>query len=410
MTIWLLVFVVLSATAAMGYFQGAIRVAISFFGLLLGLLVAMPLAGLVKPLLPLASIRNPVAISFVAPIIIVMLVLIAFKSASIFVHRKIEAYYKYKTVDTRRLLWEKLNQRLGLCLGMIHGAVYVFVLAMMIYTLGYFTVQSASAGTNPATWNILNKLTEDLRDTGLAKAVAPLSPAPDSWYDGADIVTDIFNNPLIQNRLSKYPLFLPLTDKPQFQGVAKDTAFQEFWQKQPGMAEFLGHERIYAFVTNETFLTEMTNLLGSDFRDLKAFLQTGKSEKFDKEAILGRWQFDVEPALARLRKNRPGMSVLEVKRLRLLLDNAVSRSKLTATLDKRIVLNAPSLNYLSLNPSNTPPVKKLSGTWDSMIEGSRYRLNLSEGGRKESVEAAIQSETLIFQTSDGSAFAFEREP
>ena len=58
--------------------------------------------------------------------------------------------------------------------------------------------------------------------------------------DGADIVTDIFNNPLIQSRLSKYPLFLPLTDKPQYQGVAKDTAFQEFWQKQPGMTTVQG--------------------------------------------------------------------------------------------------------------------------------------------------------------------------
>jgi hypothetical protein len=373
-------------------------------------MLAMPMAGLVQPLLPLVSIRHPVAIHVIAPIVIILLVLIAFKAASIFVHRKIEAFYKYKVVDSRRLLWEKLNQRLGICVGLMNGAVYVVLLGMLIYTLGYFTVQSASAGTNPTSWNILNKLTEDMRDTGFTKAVAPLSPAPESWYDGADIVTDIYNNPLIQSRLSKYPLFLPLSEKPQFQGIAKDTAFQEFWQKQPSMSEFLAHERINSFVTNDAFLAEMTGLLENDFRDLKSYLQTGKSEKFDKEAILGRWQFDVEAALARLRKNKPGLSVLEVKRLRLLLENSMSRSKMTATLDKKIMLSAPSINYLSLNPSNTPTVRKITGTWESVIEGSRYRLNLSESGRKETVEAVIQSDTLAFQTSDGSGFAFEKEP
>jgi len=260
------------------------------------------------------------------------------------------------------------------------------------------------------TWTILNTITEDLRDTGLAKAVAPLSPAPESWYDGADIVTDIYNNPLIQSRLSKYPLFLPLSEKPQFQSIAKDTAFQEFWQKQPGMAEFLSHERIYSFVTNEAFVSEMTGLLEHDLHDLKAYLQTGKSEKFDKEGILGRWQFDAEAALGRLRKNKPGMSVLEVKRARLLLEGALSRSKMTATLDKKIMLHTPSINYLSLNPSNPPPAKRISGTWDSVIEGSRYRLHLSEGGRKETMDAAIQAEILTFQSSDGSVFAFEKEP
>lgn len=410
MTIWLLAVVVLGATAALGYFQGAIRVVISFLGLLLGALLAMPLAGLVKPLLPLVTIRHPVVISFVAPIVIVMIFLIAFKSGSMFVHRKIEAHYKYREVDSRRMLWEKLNQRLGLCLGLLNGVVYVYLLAMLTYTLGYFTVQTASAGENPATWNILNKLTEDLRDTGLAKAVAPLSPAPESWYDGADIVTDIYNNPLMQNRLSKYPLFLPQSEQPLFQGLAKDTAFQEFWQKQPSMSEFLGHERIHGLVTNEAFFAEMTSLLENDFHDLKAYLQTGKSEKFDKEAILGRWRFDLEPALAKLRKSNPGLSVLEVKRLRLLVDAALSRSKMTATLDNKLLLNAPSIHYLGLSPSNLPPARKITGTWDAVIEGSRYRLSLSEGGRKETVDAVIQSDTLSFQTSDGSAFAFEKEP
>ena len=83
---------------------------------------------------------------------------------------------------------------------------------------------------------------------------------------------------------------------------------------------------------------------------------------------------------------------------------------MTATLDNKLLLNAPSIHYLGLSPSNLPPARKITGTWDAVIEGSRYRLSLSEGGRKETVDAVIQSDTLSFQTSDGSAFAFEKEP
>ncbi len=410
MTIWLCVVLLLAATAAAGFFQGMVRGALSLFGLLLGLLLAMPMSGLVAPVLPVVSVRHPVAVSFVAPIVIVMLWLIVFKIVGMIVHKQIEKHFEQKVEEARRHLWENLNRRVGLCLGLVTGSVYVFVLSMLAYTLGYFTVQSASAGVNPAAWNILNKITEDLRDTGFAKVVAPLSPAPETWYDGADIINDIYNNPLIQNRLSKYPLFLPLSQKPEFQALSRDTAFQEFWQKQPSLSEFIHHERINTFVTNEAFLAEMTGLLENDFKDLKAYLQTGKSEKFDREAILGRWQFDVEAALGRLRKNKPDMTVLDVKRRRLLLDRGFARATLTATLDKKLVLSVPSLNYLSLNPSNPPPAKRITGTWDSVIEGTRYRLSLSEGGQRENADAVIQADAMIFQTSDGSAFAFEKEP
>ena len=48
---WLLALVLLASLAGIGYRQGAIRVAFSFVGILMGALLAGPLGKLVKPLL-----------------------------------------------------------------------------------------------------------------------------------------------------------------------------------------------------------------------------------------------------------------------------------------------------------------------------------------------------------------------
>src|SRR4051812_33269385 len=124
MVLWIFALCLMALTALIGYYQGAIRVAFSLVGLLIGALLAMPLAGLVKPILSIVGVSHPVLISFVAPALVFLIILIAFKSVALAVHKKVDAYYKYKATDTQRSLFARLNQNVGIPLGLANATVY----------------------------------------------------------------------------------------------------------------------------------------------------------------------------------------------------------------------------------------------------------------------------------------------
>ena len=58
-------------------------------------------------------------------------------------HQKVDVHYKYKGGDLRLMLWERLNRRLGLCLGLVNGTLYLILIAFVIYAVSYWTVQVA---------------------------------------------------------------------------------------------------------------------------------------------------------------------------------------------------------------------------------------------------------------------------
>src|SRR5271157_5458382 len=124
MTIWLLGLVLLASLAGLGYRQGVVRVAFSLLGIVLGALLAWPLGGLVKPLLTGVGFKNPVLIWVLGPFVVFVVFSAIFKAAALPVHQKVEVYFKYQAGDLRLALWNRLRQRLGLCLGLCNGAAY----------------------------------------------------------------------------------------------------------------------------------------------------------------------------------------------------------------------------------------------------------------------------------------------
>src|SRR5947207_12022931 len=85
MILWIFAVCLMAVLGLIGYYQGAIRVAFSLVGLLLGALLAMPLAGLLKPVLPIVGLSHPILLSFVAPAVVYVLLLVIFKSAALVV-------------------------------------------------------------------------------------------------------------------------------------------------------------------------------------------------------------------------------------------------------------------------------------------------------------------------------------
>src|SRR5438105_1128912 len=222
MTTWLLAFLLLASLAGLGFRQGAVRVAFSLVGILLGVLLAVPLGKLVKPLLAAVGLKNPTLLWLLCPFLVFLLISIAFKIGALAMHQKVDVHYKYHAGELRLALWERLNRRLGLCLGLVNGAAYFIIISWIIYSFSYWTVQMATSDSDPAPVRILNRMGHDLHATGAAKvarAVDHLSPA---YYDAADIAGLIYNNPLIEARLSRYPGILGLAERPEFQDLAND--------------------------------------------------------------------------------------------------------------------------------------------------------------------------------------------
>ena len=143
MTIWILALVLLGCLAGIGYQQGAIRVAVSFIGIIVAALLAGPLAKLVKPAIVSVGVVNPVLLWLLPPFVVFLIVLSLFKVLGLVAHRKVDVFYKYKAGDLRLALWERLIARCGLCLGLLNGLAYLVLISAVIYPLSYWTVQLA---------------------------------------------------------------------------------------------------------------------------------------------------------------------------------------------------------------------------------------------------------------------------
>jgi len=376
MFIWMIAVALLAGACVVGFYQGAIRGAFSFLGLLAATLVAMPLSVVTKPIFKIFGMEHPVLLDLFAPILAFVLVLILFKVGGFALHRKLSTFYRYHDSDTRRMLFERLNERLGICMGVPNATIYVLLICLVINVIGYFTIQIGTSEKDSWLLRTVNVLARQVEATGMNKAVAFLNPAPKAYYDGIDILGLIYRNPLLQKRLSTYPPFLPFSERSSFQNIAKDVKFQEFWQRQPPIAEFVADEHIQPMIRDLELYQELTGLVGKQLPDLETYLMTGTSPKYESETILGRWRFDSRASLARTRRLKP-MGSAEIRYIRKLMAATMSDAMLTAYVDGSVVLKAPT--------------GKLNGTWKSTATG-KYRIKTTQG----EIEATIESNRLQF--------------
>ncbi len=394
MILWLIALVMLTSVGIVGFYQGALRAGFSFVGLLIAALLASPIGSLLAAVVPIFGLKNPVAIAFISPAIAFLLILTAFKLGALAVHKKAEAYYKYKASDTQRMLFERMNARVGIAVGMANGLVYFYVICTLIYALGYLTVQVASADQDGWSPRLVNRLSSDMVSTGMTKAVAPFMPRSELYFDGADVVADIFHTPLLQRRLANYPPFLLVGENEEFKGLS-DTAFQGEWLKGAlTFGSFVNHERIQPLVENHDVVTNVLGMLGGDFKDLKVYLETGKSPKYDDEKVLGHWEFDFKASMNATRRKKVNMGSADVTKLRRTLSSIFLKSTITATVDHKAVLKIPTAGNKAVN----------KGTWKN-VDG-KYILTIKQGDQNMELEAQVDGKTILF-TKDGLVLIYE---
>lgn len=397
MLIWIIALFLFIALGVMGYYVGALRGAFTFAGLLVAALLAIPLGGVFNWVVGIFGLEHPVPLAFIGPVGAWVVILICFKAGGMAVHKQVDTYYKYKASDTVRLLFERMNARVGIAVGLLNGFVYLVVVAALIYVFGYFAIQVRTSERDSFAIRTLARLAQDMKETQIDQAVAAFIPKADLYYTSTDVLALIFKNHLLQNRLATYPPFLPLSERGDYKQIAARTEFQDFWIKGPTIQEFRSHDAIRQLVESKEQYENTMALLGGDPTDLKEYLETGKSKKYDDEAILGRWDFDGPASFALMRKRKPNMTLQEQRRVRAVLATVFRDSQLVAQVDKKLIFKLPA----------APTTKSLSGEWETSPSGG-YTLSLTQDGNDVKVDVLVEGRRMTF-TKDGYALVYDKQ-
>jgi hypothetical protein len=407
MMFWLLAVVLLASLAGIGFRQGAIRVAFSLVGILLGALLAGPLGKLVKPLLVAVGVKNPTLAWVLAPLVAFLVISTIFKVAAFMVHQKVDVYFKYHSGDLRLALWERLSHRLGLCLGLVNGALYVILISFVIYAFSYWTFQLATDDKDPKMVRLLNRLGQDLQSSGFARVARAIDPMSQVWYDSADLAGLIYNNSLLEARLARYPAFLGLGERQEFQDIATDAQFTELRQRRMPIMELLEYPKTQAILQNADLLKSIWATVVPDLKDLRIFLETGKSAKYDPERILGRWTFNARVAVGLLRKAKPNITSKEMLRWKNWMEAAFAKTSFLAMTDHQAILkNLPQVRLPTATAAPAGGPETLKGQWKG--GDGKYLLNLSSGVKDEQLAAMVDGDRLTI-TGEGMGLVFDRE-
>ena len=404
MTIWILALVLLASLAGLGYRQGAIRVAFSLIGIFISALLAGPLAGLVKPLLPHLGIHNLIAIWLLSPFIVFVILLSLFKSAGFFVHRKVDVYFKYKTNELQQMLWVRLNRRLGLCLGLVNGLVYLVLISFVIYDFSYWTAQVAPSDGEARSVRLLNQMGRDLQSTGMDKVARAIDPMPEIYFKAADLGGLLYQNPQLNDQLASYPPFLSLAERDDFAKLGGDNDFQDAWKNHAPAGQLLNYPSAKTIWQNNDTVNLVWGIVQTNFPDLQNYLKTGDSTNYDSGKIFGRWDINISTTFALLREARPNIASTEMKAVRDWMLKAYADTTFVAGSDGQAFLK----NLPQLKPGPPPATETATWTGSWTANDTNYDLTLSSNGENKSMTAQTDGTRLTLQ-DDKNTLIFDRE-
>ena len=395
MTIWILAILLMAAVALAGWRQGAIRAAITFFGIILAALLASLLGKLFHPLLPHLGASDPVVAWALAPVFGFILGFIPAVVAGRLVHQRVEHFYKYQAGELRQALWQRLNSRLGICVGLLNGAVYFILVSFFIFNLTYWTTQmTATAATPPALLRLVNSLVDGLQATGFSKTASAVAKLPPNYYKLADLSGLLMQNPQLGPRLAEYPGLTSLWERDDMQALVTDATLTNALAAGATLGDIINLPSVQATLQNKDLSQLIWGIVTTNLDDLTTYLQTGKSAKYDGELNLGKWEFNPPVTFAWLRQNQPKIPASEMGAIRALWLQAYGRTTVLMTGDNQLFIK----NLPKFQPGKPPfQLEDWKGDWS--LDGATYTLHVSLNGADKYLSAT--TEGLRLSIKDG---------
>lgn len=397
MTIWILAILVMTAAALAGWRQGAIRAAISFAGILFAVLLCGLAGKLIHPLLPHLGASSPITAWALAPVVGFVLVNIVFMVAAQPVHKRVEHYYRYNAGDLRQALWERLNTRVGICIGVLNGAIYFILISFLVFNLSYWTTQLATAPKQPAAIRLVNALGTDMQASGFARTASAVGTLPPLYYEMADLGGLLLQNPQVGQRLVEYPALMSVWERDDMLALVNDPALTNALASGASLGEILNNPNVQSLLKNPEQTKLLTGILQTNMADLTAYLQTGKSAKYDGEKIIGRWEFNPAVTFAWLRQSQPKMSVNEARYLRALMFQAYADTRVLVAGDNQVFVK--HFPHITVNPGQPPTTEYGDWKGDWTANGTNYDLHVTLNGEDKFMTAT--AEDLRLTVKDG---------
>jgi len=359
MWIYLLIGLLFLILALECYFKGGINALIT----LLGVVLAVNLSGWFGSVAfqwmgdkwwpidayPFWNRAAPIVAGFITLVLIFSIIGIV---ANIMVRKRLEAQWEEYRLEN----FKTMNRRFGLCVGLIMATVYSVMALTLIYQLGNFTLPFRNDESDPRLLKTLNEAREQLDSTPFVKLAAVYDNTPELHYEVRDTLVLLLNNSAktIEQHMRAYPGFYALPETDEIKGLlgiddedededeesddswqdtvevdnSSDESLYEMWKAQGGaysggglsLPKLLSNSAVVSAV-NERYEELMAIEPNSDeekkllafMGDIRRFFDTGESELYAKDVIVGRWKFAPNVSLRENKKTRTTISVDEMR-------------------------------------------------------------------------------------------------
>ena len=360
MWIYLLIGLLFLILALECYFKGGINALVT----LLGVVLAVNLSGWFGSMAfqwmrdkwwpidayPFWNRVAPIVAGFITLVLIFSIIGIV---ANIMVRKRLEAQWEEYRMEN----FKAMNRKFGLCVGLIMATIYSVMALTLIYQLGNFTLPFRNDESDPRLLKTLNEAREQLDDTPFVKLAAVYDNTPQLHYEVRDTLVLLLNNnaKTLEQHMRAYPGFYSLPETDEIMGLlgiddegdegdedddpygedtgdadnySSDESLYEMWKAQGGaysggglsLPKMLSNSEVVSAV-NERYEELQAIEPNSDeekkllafMEDLRHFFDTGESELYAKDVIVGRWKFAPNVSLRENKKTRSSISVDEMR-------------------------------------------------------------------------------------------------
>jgi hypothetical protein len=400
MSIWILAVLVIGATGLAGWRQGGIRAAIAFGGILFATLLCGLVGKIFHLVFPLFGTKDPLMVWALSPLFGFILVSIIFSVIAFNVHRQVDVHYRHKASDLRLALWERLNTRLGICVGVLNGAIYFVLISFLVFNLAYLTTQASAGVAQPSVMlRVVNSLGNDMQASGFTRTATAVGTLPPIYYQYADLAGFIVQNPQTAPRLVEYPALTSLWQRNDMQQLVTDSTLTNALASGASIGEIINEPSVQDFLKDKDLTKHVNELFSTNMADLTEYLKTGKSATYDGMKILGTWEFNPGVTVAWLRQSQPQIQASEMRGIRTLWSAAYAQTTLLITADSQVfVQNFPRFDP---HPQHNQPAftpENWNGDWSP--DDASYTLHITMGGQDKFLTATT-TDGLRLSVKDG---------